>query len=103
MIGGPILRVAGGDTSECSLLLVNLLWDAFAEGLCNWVDGGGVISPVSGTGEPSLATTLALSLVVVGLDKGMASLRCIAWSGSGVRGALSSDMLCGEVFLWLDF
>ncbi len=102
-MGGPILKVAGGDTSECSLLFVNLPWDALAEGLCNWVDGGGVIAPMSGTGEPSLAPTLTVSLVAVGLENGTASLRCIAWSGSGVRGALSSDMMSGEVFLWLDF
>jgi len=102
-MGGPVLRVAGGDASKCSLLLVNLPWAVFAVGLVNWVDGGGVIAPVSGTGEPSLAEFLLVSLVEVGLDEGVVSPRCIAWSDFGVRGAMSSDMLCGEVFLWLDF
>jgi len=90
---GPILRVGGGEASECSLLLINLPWVALARGLGSWVDGGGVIAPMSRTGEPSLVPTLVMSLVVVGLDKGVVSLRRIAWSDSGVCGALSSDML----------
>lgn len=93
MMGRPVLRVAGGDASECSLLEMNLPWAAFAEGLSDWVDGGGVIASVSGTGEPSLALTSVVSLVAIGHDKGVVSLRCIAWSDLGVRGAVSSDML----------
>lgn len=90
--GGPVFNVAGGEASECSLLLRNFACADFVADFGNWVEGGGVIVLVARTGEPSLGRLLA-SLGPLGLDWGVASPRRIADSGMGVRGVVISDML----------
>ncbi len=95
--GGQVFSVAGGETSEFSLLLRNLAWADLVVDLGNWVEGGGVIVLVARTGEPSLGG-LVVSVGPSGLDKGVASPRRIADSSIGVRGVVISDMLAVE--LW---
>lgn len=89
--GGPVFNVAGGEASECSLLLKNLACEDFVVDFGNWVEGGGVIVLVERTGEPSFGRLLA-SLKPPGLDRGVASPQRIADSGMGVRGVAISDM-----------
>ena len=101
MIGGLIFNVAGGDASECSLLLIGFVCADFVGGLDTWVDGGGVMAPVSRTGEPSRSLDLLPSLVMEGFWGGDVLSWRIAWPGLGVRGVLSSDILGNEVYLWL--
>ena len=91
-MGGPVFKVAGGDASECSLLLANLAWVDFANGFGIWVEGGGVMAPAR-AGYPSWASLSLPSLARTGLVEGLDPLRRIEDSGLGVRGAAKSDIL----------
>lgn len=99
-MGGLDFKVAGGDASKYSLLTVDLVWPDLDEGFGSWVDGGGVMVPVSLTGESRRTMLLLIALEeLVGLAEGVISLRRIECSGLGVRGAVSSDIFPCEGFL----
>lgn len=91
-MGGPVFKVAGGDASECSVLLESLAWVDFANGFDIWVEGGGVMAPAR-AGKPSWASLLLPSLARTGLVEGLDPFQHIEDSGFGVRGTTKSDIL----------